>query len=323
MPTLTRNQTCGICKSKVAPNSSAKVDDWVECSCCSLRFHMHCVNLKPASAKKNFFCPDCIKESNFNAETATANVKKALIDSGDFLKLDADNIANFDAVIKSHVEKIWPFFNDKVQAAVINSTSQLVQRVNNLEALVAELNQKQQWLKNELQIGSRANNIVIRGVADNVHIDDIIGIISKLIGFNFRPGDVTSIRRISKAVNNKKFPCSIIIASFRDHITKYDFLKCFFQAIKRKVDVNMGLFLVDGCSGSTTEKVFISEHLDRATLNIFMKARKLKSLNLISYYILRKGFVFVKIRDNDELQQVKTIDQLDVLFPSASTRSER
>lgn len=58
-------------------------------------------------------------------------------------------------------------------------------------------------------------------------------------------------------------------------------------------------------------KIFASEHLDRKTLSIYLYARKLKKKNLISYYGIRNGMVYIRKTDKDDLIDIQSSTDLD------------
>lgn len=305
---------CGVCKSEVPPDPKANVDDWVECSCCATWYHFFCVGIAFADPETNYFCPDCFKNSNL--ESVVIKVSKSLIDSGDLVKAIGTAL---ETAIASHIERLWPAIEDKIQIEIKNSTAVLSQGIKDLEATVSELKKQIQFLNHQHQYNIRANNIVIRGIADNLKLEPIkfISKIAECIGYKLVSGDVMSIRKIPMAADSKgKSP--IMVVSFRDNTTKYNFLKSYYSANKRKKYINMGLFKAGGTNADYgKEKIYISEHMDKLTLQIFLTARKLKRLQLISYYRLSKGIISIKINENDKFHYIRSLDQFYKLIPSA------
>lgn len=305
---------CGACKSKKS-SDGARRDNGINCTCCGTWYHLYCVKMSKALKKKNYFCLKCLNDSNFATEAVKLN-KSLTETSSDIDELSAEK---FEAVCREHIEKIWPFIGKKVHNVIQDNIKLLYERIKELEKKIESLDQGL-VLQQQLQlINSRANNIVIRGIHAKVgNVDvNIVKSIADRIGFELANGDVTSVKRIGKPADNKRRDPAIILVSFRDSQLKSSFLKSFFTAIGKKVDVNMGLF-IDGC----TDKIYVSEHLDRGNLKIYLSARKLIRLGIISKCLLRNGLVYVKNKVNDSMILVKSISELDSLYQPEAAESE-
>lgn len=306
---------CGVCNSETPPDYDGKVNNWIECSCCAAWYHFSCVGVVSAEAKTNYFCPKCFKDSNL--ETVALKVSKSLMDSGDLVNAIGTAI---EAAITSHMEKLWPTIENKIQLEVKNSTAPLVQRITELEVVVGELDKQLQLFKHQQQYNSRVNNIIVRGVSDSLRLEPIkiVAKIAEFIGFTPGVGDVMSAKKISVAANAKP-KSSIFVVSFRDTTSKYSFLKSYYTAIKQKKYVDMSIFNIGGTyADAGKEGIYISEHMPKATLQIFLIARKLKRLNLICYYRFNRGFISIKINESDKFHIIKSLDQLEKLIPSTS-----
>lgn len=304
-------ELCGVCNKKKAPESTnVSKRIWIQCTCCKVKFHLICVNMESVKLKTNYFCMACLNDSNFSKESAKLN--KSLMEeiSKDLSKIDSDD---FDLLCSTHIEKLWPYIKNKTEDIINEKTEFFAERIKILEAKLDNLHQEQQWQRQQQQINLRANNIIIRGVPVSVGISDfkIIEVIAKKVGFVLSDGDVISMRRF-KSVHDGKSNPPIIMVSFNNSQVKSQFLKTFFTAIRNKIAVDMKLFDEAGVTGCT-DRIYVSEHLDRGTLNISVKARKMYKLGLISHFISRNDGVFIKLSGNDKFSRINSLNELDLL----------
>lgn len=311
---LKSKELCGVCNKKKGPQSKR---NWIECTCCKMGFHIICVNMQKVKLKTNYFCMICLNDSNFSNESAKLN--KSLVESSkDLGELNSDE---FDLLCSAHMEKLWPYIKDKIENIIEEKNAYLSERVKILETKLEDLHQEQQQQRQQQQINLRANNIIIRGVPVVVGVSDskILELIAKKVGFALSDGDVVSMRRFKGVQEGRSNP-PIIMVSFSNSQVKSNFLKTFFIAIRNKVAIDMTLFEGAGVTGCV-DKIYVSEHLDKGTLNIYVKARKMCKLRLISHCISRNNGVFIKINDNDKFRKINSLTELDFLYPGESSNS--
>lgn len=312
-PKIKSKDICALCRLKQPRDlKKGKTIDWVECNCCEGWFHLFCLKIAKSDMKKNYFCASCLRDSNHITELA--KVQKSFSESS--VNTKGLDIQAIEQLIKDHLDRKWPDLNDKVQSEIQNNISPVLVRLQQLEASVIDL-QKQH---HQLRLKTLECNIVIRGVDYNVSVEDngVIDVIARKIGFVLSKNDVVSIRRINNTVSNNnrnlapqnKSP--FIIVSFRDVFIKSNFLSCFFSAIKKGSSIDMSLF--EAGTNSNSRKIFIGEHLDKCTLGIYLKSRRLKKMGLIWLYRLQNNSVYIKVKENDPLTIIQSAFELDHFF---------
>lgn len=308
------NKICKICKRKISLNpKKTEEDEWVQCDCCNGWYHLYCIKMEDMSdsdKKKNYFCPKCLNNSNFATEVNKLNTSRT--NSLDTSKPEVWT----DELIKQQMEIIWPYLRDDIEKTVDAKTQHLADQIAELRISVNRLETQLLRLQQQ-QNNSRSNNVVIRGVVENVDINniDIIQIIAKKINFSLQKDDITSMKRVQpRAGGSNKLKPSTIIATFKTTNIRNNFLKCFFAAIKDKLNIDMSI--IDAQSMNEEGKfnrIYVSEHLDRDTLHIYLLAKKLNKAGKISNVQLRNACVFVCVKKDDMPTHVMSCDQLETL----------
>lgn len=304
----------------MVPNTRKGVlnDNFVECSCCKIKFHLICLKMKKADLRTNYFCVNCLQKSNFTFEMAKMN--KSLKESN--INTTGLDLNNFEVLCHEHMEKIWPFLKDRIQKIICEGTSELLEKIQKLETEVCELHHQQYTMNQQQQFKSRACNIVIRGVEDSLGADKkIVKIIAAKIDFDLKEEDIVSVWT-AKNQNNSNDNASqrsikrssTLIVTFKDLMVKTNFLRIFSKAIRGGLNLDMSLFGLN--DDNKYNKIYIGHHFDRNTLGIYLKVRKLKKERSISFYNVIKGQVFIKINDGDNLIHVQSFSDLVKMLPN-------
>lgn len=308
----------GCCSLPVAnTRKSGFGENSVECTCCKIRFHLSCLKMKKTDIRSNYFCVNCLKISNFSFEMAKVN--KSLNENN--IDASGSDLHNFEALCHEHMDRIWPFLQERIQKVICESTSELLGKIQKLETEVGEMHKQQHFMQQKQQCRSRACNVVIRGVESSVAADkEIVKIIASKIKFDLKEEEIISIwssKNININTDNsqrsiKRNP--LFIVTFSDVMVKTGFLRAFSKAIRGGLNLDMSLFGPN--DDSIYKKIYIGHHFDRDTLGIFLKVRKLKKECSISFYSVIKGQIFVKINDGDHLKHIQSILDLNKLLPN-------
>lgn len=332
---------CGICSSKNSPDPDSNSNDIpIHCQTCKKWYHKFCTGLnntkfEDAKAQKYYYCLNCLQNSNFTIEFArlSQSINQTLpgqtadeesIDGAtDFNSLDVDSL---EAMCKDHMKRIWPFLKDQVQdiininmAPICTSNDNLLKRVEQLERHIDEIHRKQ-----------RHKNVIIRGVPEDIPIvgNSLAFKLGSSINFELQDRDVTSVQRLrnkkhnqqtnhqNNSVPNKNPP--LILISFTNPSIKMNFMKQYFNAMKKGIFIQRNILFNNSSrsiSGNPpsklgTSRIFIGEHLDRSTLSIILRLRRLKHNKLITNFNTKLGKAYVKVEEND---QFKIMDSMDAV----------
>lgn len=339
---------CEVCKTKKSPGPDGdSSDNWIKCFTCKKWHHKYCIGLHNTQfVKKYYYCMMCLQNSNFSIEFA--RLTQSITQTAPELIVSADkanDLSNLDTntletLCKDHMKIIWPYLKDQVQD-VINKTisplftqnGHLLKRVEQLEDQIDEMQRKQ-----------RDKNIIIRGVPADFPIVDnsIVFKLASSINLKLQIHDVTSIQRLytknyyqlssqhSKEKSNENSP--LIMVSFINPIVKMNFMLYYFNALKRGVFIGSDLLrnnsdpsnnLISNNQSAKTQpsRIYVGEHLDKHTLNIFLKLRRLKNNKLIHSFNTKQGKAYVKVSESDKFRLIDSVDAIAKLEEQVSFNS--
>lgn len=204
-------------------------------------------------------------------------------------------------------------------APICTFNDSLLKRVVQLESHIEEIQRKQ-----------RNKNVIIKGVPEELSIIDnsLAFKLASSINFKLQDYDVTSIQRLpkkkhsqptkqqNKGISQENPP--LILISFTNPSVKMKFMSQYFDAMKKGIFIERNI-LCNNCDKSitknpsiksSTSRIFIDEHLDRSTLSIVLRLRRLKHNKLIKNFKTKFGKAYVKVEEN---QQFKIIDSMDAV----------
>lgn len=303
MARRSNKDNCGICKLN---KNSSNNKDWIYCNCCKVWHHAICCNLSEeeyidCKKRSKWFCPDCIKTSNFSLVTAKVMTKK---DSSMFDDKDLVNI------VEQRLEELWPrlknMIDTKVKEEIAVATEKLEKKISVIE--------------NKLSYQEKLNrnkNVIIQGVPNDGHDEEVImSIASELNVPNFSLLCVDYVRRMNNGYGSNKPP--LILLRFVTLRLRNSFMAAYFEYVRSKS-------LPLRCINSTypESSVYINEHLDTRTYKLLMRARFLVRQQCLYKASIAKGKVMVLINKMGPPVLIKTEKDLNAYEKDKNVKCSR
>ena len=191
---------------------------------------------------------------------------------------------------------------------IVTVNNQMLEKIRSLQVdsnkIYDELYDQKVELAELNQYGRR-ENIELCGIPESVkqeHLEKHVLEVAKSMGVNVPSKGIHILHRIGKPSNSR--PRNVIVR-FHDRKTA-------FSMLKNKKKLNSGRF----------KKYFVTENLCPYNKRIFSKLYRLKKNNEIHSLWTYNGNVFVKIKENDERQQVYHLYDIDNLFGDSEAGSD-
>lgn len=180
---------------------------------------------------------------------------------------------------------------------IIRKTKELENHVHVLESQLNDIYQE------------RINdNIVLKGIPEvdgSKQLEELVRKVLKHITLHIYDDlddKILSIKRIGVVVADKTRP---VIVRLISSSVKRDIIKS-----KRSYELNASMFTL-GCMpvGSSTQKIYIDEHLTKSNFALYMQARALRKSG-VKYVWTHNGCTFIKITNDSKAVRIRHLDDL-------------
>lgn len=253
-----KNVPCNICNN-IFLDKGKNVTDWLKCDSCSNWYHAICCSINEDEyavlvGNKKWFCPICIKESNFN------HLSTKILTSINTQLQGAD----FKALIDAEFGKLWPTISDKVIEVIDKKVTPVL---DNLHDRINELEKKIAYQ----DAANRSKNLILQGLP-TVNSDDIASIIKiaqELKISSFSADWIDYVKRFSV---HKPSSTPNILIRFSTLRYRNSFMAAYINYIKNR-DNKLSLKCINPTYPDGS--IYFNEHLSTSTFKLLMKARKL------------------------------------------------
>lgn len=231
-------------------------------------------------------------------------------------------IAKMLADIKTQISDESLVSKDRYEA-LCNKLDEVTKENATLKEEIVKLNKKVNEQQNEIHVLSGCvndlmqerikNNVVIKGVQEvgpEEALQSLVPVILKELNVEVRNFEVLSVRRIGQPEAGKKRP---IVVTLMANSIKSKIIRA-----KRLKNLNASMFsCADKPIGKESEKIYIDEHLTRSNMQLFMEARKLRSMG-VKFVWTRNGSVLMRRKENEKIVRIRDFAQLSSIFVGLS-----
>lgn len=140
------------------------------------------------------------------------------------------------------------------------------------------------------------------------------------------PYDVSSAKRlVSRLKEQAKYTFPLILVSFSSIEVKTEYLKSFFRYIKSKPfriedlsQPNGGLAAMDTFAEVSQMPIFIGEHMNKQSLECYLRVRKLLKTGFINKFVVKGGYVWIRVKIDDPFVVVRSVIELSQIVPEST-----
>lgn len=323
------DEPCPVCSK--ADIDSAIDYGCIQCDGCDLWYHAYCGGLssiaeyKLAESKKYWFCPECIKCSNFEdiVVKATQNVLADIQVSTNQVPVSPNSVQNIQQVselqirnlVKKEIDQMWPHVLRQVKDEIKND---IIPEINIVKEKACNLELRLQDCEKRLRSydeAKRRKTILIQGIPDSFDVTnpEFIVDIANVLELKLSVFDVNSVMRFKKTNKiNSKTPALVQI-SFGSYLVKQEFMNRYFRYIKTN---SLPAYCLD--SRFKSEILYINHKLDKSMHEMLSLARHLKQKgNIFKVYIKNNQLMLQK----SEKMSPKVIQNINELKMYENTLS--
>lgn len=335
-PKVTRGKNaasvCYTCKQTDPPHDEEALNDnWLSCAVCKKKFHAFCERVLDSNycdivSSKFYFCLACVNQSNVNT-TQTGIFTPAVTSKTADTTFTNEGVFDREAIAAEAHKKMqlfWPHIEQCIEKMVtrIIDDCMVSIRLDLVRSAEKMANLEKKMVEQENR--ARSHNIVIRGCPDRISIEprDIVKRIAVLTDCQLADGEITSARRLFRSTNGKgiysknisNISSTPILATFSSIESKIIFLKKFFNMIKikriRVCNLIQDYSLDKNLSVCAESEIFVGDHLEKDALDCFIRVRRLQKNGVVNKFIIRRGHIWIAIKEGDIFTRVDTIAEL-------------
>ncbi|KAL4709621.1 hypothetical protein ACJJTC_007352 [Scirpophaga incertulas] len=238
--------------------------------------------------------------------------KELIQDVKSMIAIETSKIVN---EIKDEFTKTTEFIMDEIKV--------LKSGLSERDIIIKTLQSDQIQLKDELKQMqsrfsaierlSRARNIEIQSVPDNNKNENVISMFKTLcntLKFPVSDSDIYACRRVAKMDTSNKRPRNIIVTL--NSPSQRDGLISAAQRFNKENNGNRLNTLHLGMAGES-HQIYVAEHLDPETKQLFAAARKFKRDKNYAYCWVKYGKIYLRKNDNTDAKLVTSQDFLNNL----------